>query len=318
MMRYLLAKRYLLALSAVSLMLTLSGCDFDDVGSMTREKEDFHYGYDVAPGGRLTVENFNGSVEIYGWDQNKVEINGSKYASTRAQLDEMKVDVASSAGLVSVRTLAPPMTGWRNNRGVKYVIHVPRKTRLERIESSNGTIRAENIEGEARLVTSNGTVRLMKYQGNVDARTSNGTIALEEFEGAATLVTSNGAINATGVRGYIDATTSNGPITTSVTEATLSRPMKLRSSNGPVTFTVLGNRVPDVDARTSNGPITLRLPGTANAKLRAHTSNSQVSCDFGLNKVMLQSKTEVEGEIGDGGPVLALTTSNGHIRVTRN
>ncbi|MBK5290782.1 MAG: DUF4097 family beta strand repeat protein [Acidobacteriia bacterium] len=307
-------KSFLLA----AMLLTLSGCDFEEMGATTREKEDFHYSYDLSPGGRLIVENFNGSVEIYGWDQGKVEINGSKYASTKEQLDELKVDVVASAGQISVRTVAPPAMGRRNNRGVKYVIHVPRKTRLERIESSNGPIRAENIEGEARLVTSNGPVRLLKYQGNVDARTSNGSITLDEFDGGASLTTSNGPISANGVRGYIDATTSNGSITTSIAEAAAAHSMKLRTSNGPLTLTMLGNRMPDVDARTSNGPITLRLPASAGAKLRAHTSNSGVTCDFALNHVMLQSKSGVEGEIGSGGPVMALTTSNGHIRVAKN
>ena len=36
-------------------------------GNSDRYKEDFSYDFKLAPGGRLEVESFNGSVEVVGW-----------------------------------------------------------------------------------------------------------------------------------------------------------------------------------------------------------------------------------------------------------
>jgi len=310
--------RHAIFFLAAAALVGLNGCDFEDISPRTREKEDFHYSYDLKPGGRLTVESFNGSVEIFGWDRDKVEIDGTKYASTRDLLDEIKIEVTPTADLIQIRTIVPSMEGRRGNRGARYVIHVPSRTRLERIESSNGPVRVESINGEGRLKTSNGPVRLVKFRGNVEVKTSNGPITLEEFSGEALLSTSNGPITANGVRGYLDATTSNGSLTATVEDPDSARPLKLRTSNGPLTLSLPSGRLGDVSATTSNGPITLRLPASANARLKARTSNSSVNCDFGLNQVTLQSKSEVDGVIGQGGPILDLRSSNGGIRVVRN
>ena len=63
----------------------LSSCDLDEIGSFGNSQayqKDFHYSYALKPGGRLAVDNSNGSVEITGWDQDKVEIDGTQYGST--------------------------------------------------------------------------------------------------------------------------------------------------------------------------------------------------------------------------------------------
>ena len=73
-----------LLLFAAAILLT--GCEFDidDFGPSDRFQTDFHYTWDMQPGGKLSLETGNGSVEIAGWDQNKVEISGAKYGSTEA------------------------------------------------------------------------------------------------------------------------------------------------------------------------------------------------------------------------------------------
>src|SRR5204863_5707499 len=86
----------------------LTGCDIDEIGSFGDShayQKDFHYSYDLQPGGRLSLENFNGAVEITGWDQNKVEIDGVQYASTPEMRDAIKIDVAASGDLVQIRTI---------------------------------------------------------------------------------------------------------------------------------------------------------------------------------------------------------------------
>src|SRR5258707_8734051 len=107
-----------LFLTAIAVLLT--GCDLDELGSFGDShayEQDFHYSYALKPGGRLALENFNGSVEITGWDQDKVEIDGVQYASTREMRDAIKIDVVASDDLVQIRTIRPSVP--HGNMGAK-------------------------------------------------------------------------------------------------------------------------------------------------------------------------------------------------------
>jgi len=292
----------------------LAGCDIDDLHDGTRHTEDFRHTYVMKPGGRLSVENFNGSIEVFGWDKDEVEINGTKYASTKELLNSIKVEITNSADSVQVRTVRPETR--RGNHGARYRIHVPRRTQLERVTSTNGPVRVEQVEGTGRLRSSNGGIRLSNYTGDVDVTTSNGPVELSQFAGGAVISTSNGSVTATGVRGHLEATTSNGPIRAEVVKPQSSRPVRLRTSNGPIQAT-FDDGTSDLIASTSNGPITVKLGAGTSAKVRAHTSHSSITTDFPLNNVISVSKTRVEGTIGNGGPLLDLSTSNGPIRISK-
>ncbi len=54
-----------------------------------------------------------------------------------------------------------------------------------------------------------------------------------------------------------------------------------------------------------------------NAELKAHTSNSSVKCDFDVTTHGEISKNRLEGTIGQGGPLIDLSSSNGSINVKK-
>ncbi len=295
--------------------LFLVGCDdFDlNLGSSDRYREDFHFSFPLNAGGSLRLDNFNGAVEISGWDKNTVDIDGTKYASTEYRLKEMKIDIAPSASSIIIRTL-PPLDH-RGNAGARYTIHVPRKTELAGIVSSNGAIRVEDIEGSSHLHTSNGGVHATGILGPLEVQTSNGTVEVSDITGDTTLRSSNGTIRADVRKGRFGATTSNGSITVHLMEAD-SNPVRLESSNGHIEVTMDAAR--EVHASTSNSSITVRLPADVGAALSAHTSNSSITCDFDVSVHGGEiTKHRLEGTIGKGGPLLDLGTSNGSIKILR-
>jgi hypothetical protein len=296
--------------------LFLTGCDeinLDHMGGSDRYREDFHFSYPLNAGGSLRLENFNGSVEISGWDKNTVDIDGTKYANTDYRLKEMKIDITPSASSVNIRTI-PPIDR-HGNSGARYTIHVPRHTILEGITSSNGAIRVDTIEGNAHLRTSNGSVHARSLTGPLDVQTSNGSIEVSEVTGDTTLRSSNGAIRADVRKGRFGAQTSNGSITVRLRDSDTS-PVRLQSSNGHLELTM--DEVREVHANTSNSSITVRMPATAGATVDAHTSNSSITCDFDVMlHGELKPKHRLEGTIGKGGPLLDLGTSNGSIKLLR-
>ncbi len=298
--------------AVVAPLLFLAACDDFSFGDFERYKEDFHYSYPLAAGGRITLESLNGSVEISSWDKDSVEINGTKYASSEQGLKDIKIDVSSAPNLLQIKTV--PVFGTRN-LGARYSLRVPRRVQLDRIISSNGAIRVEEIEGTVNLRSSNGTVRVARLKGQLEVQTSNGSIEASSQTGNATLHTSNGSIRVEMNKGGLDATTTNGSLTARLTQADTTQPVRLGSSNGHIDLTM--DAVRDVHATTSNSSIVVHLPSAVNARVRAHTSNSSVTTDFDVLTHGTISKHSLEGTLGSGGPLIDLSTSNGGIKVLK-
>jgi DUF4097 and DUF4098 domain-containing protein YvlB len=299
---------------ALLVLAGLTGCGFD-LGDAARFDEEFRIERPIKPGGRLTVESFNGAVEVFGWDKDRAEINGRKYSWSKDSLARLRIDVVESADGLTIRAVKPE--GRTGHSGVRMTIHVPMKTRVDLVRSSNGGLRVENVGSVARLTTSNAKVTVLGAKGDLEANTSNGAIELREFTGGAILDTSNASITAEGVQGYFQATTFNGSIRAQVHDGAANRPLQVRTSNGSINLTCSGTVANGIRARTSNGQVELRLPPAADAQLRASTSNGAVTNEFALTGPARQSKTSVEGTIGKGGPLVDVETSNGGIRILK-
>ena len=280
-------------LALLPALVLLAGCEFDDMGDFGRYHEDFHYNYPLKAGGRIEVESFNGGIEISPWDQETVDISGTRYARSHDAIDDVKINVDHTSDAVSIRTSRP--TTRNGNYGARFVIKVPRNAVLDRITTSNGAIRASDGAGPGRFRTSNGAIHIINFKGEVNAETSNGTLELTDVEGPVTGHTSNGAIRGKGLRGALDLTTSNGSV-------------DLAYSGAPV---------PAIRVRTSNSSITLRLPGDVNARLSANTSNGSITSDFEMMVKGEVSRHRMDGTLGSGGPLIDLQTSNGAIRILR-
>src|SRR5579884_3388629 len=209
-------------LAGLFLFTSCEALDWGDWGEHYRE--DFHYTYNFNPGGRLALENSNGAVEISSWDRNSIEISGTKFASSREMLSQIKIEVSPSPDSVRVRTVMPSNWG-HGSRGASYIIHVPRHATLDEIRSSNGAIRVNSIDGPVRLRTSNGAIQASDVKGEMDLETSNGTIDMSDASGNVRAHTSNGSIRGRMRGGSLVAETSNGSIDVSIDDAS-SLPIK--------------------------------------------------------------------------------------------
>ena len=304
-----------LTLAAASLL--FAGCEFGDFIESERFREDFHKSYEVQPGGRLTIENTNGSVEITGWEKNTVDINGTKYASTESAMRDLRIDIVQSGDSISIRTV-PPSGYHRGGLGARYTIRVPSKFEIERVTSSNGGLRLEAIDGNARLRTSNGAVRVSRLNGRLDAESSNGSIEVNDQVGDATLRTSNGRISAENVKGNFEARTSNGSINARIMDPLPDKAIKAETNNGSIDLALDNIKNNAIRASTSNSSITVRVPSSTNALVRAHTSNSSITTDFDVTvRGGHIDKHSLEGSIGSGGPLIDLGTSNGSIKLLK-
>ena len=301
---------------AIAAAIALTGCEFGDMGPSDRYQSDFHYTYDMQPNGRVNAESFNGSIEISGWDQNKVEITGTKYGSTEALRDAVKIDVHNAPDSVEIRAVKPSTQ--MGNNGARFAMRVPRKALLDRVSTSNGQIKVRDVGSAAHLKSSNGSIMVSNVGGDVDAHTSNGAVEAETIQGGATLKSSNGRIRVESVGGPLEAETSNSSITARLDNAPSST-TRLTTSNGAIELTLTAAPKGDVRAETRNGAITLHLPPDTAAHVVADTSNGSISSDFPIASKSdgEDRKRHVDGILGAGGPTIQLSTNNSSIHIVK-
>jgi DUF4097 and DUF4098 domain-containing protein YvlB len=293
-------------------LLCLTACDMD-FGDMERFNRDFHYSYGLGAKGKLAVETFNGSIEISSWDQNTVDISGTKYGPSQRAADDLKVNIDKSPDSVTIRVLRPSER--RNNQGARFVIKIPRGAILDRITTSNGAIRTTDGSGPARFRTSNGPIHVASFGGTLDAQTSNGSVELLDVDGDVVAHTSNGRIYAERLNGTFEAITSNNGVHADFKR--LDRPVRVETTNGPVELTLPDGFSREVRVNTNNSSITLHLPTALNAHVVARTSNSSITTDFDVRMQGEFSKNHLDANIGSGGALLDLSTSNGAIRLLK-
>jgi hypothetical protein len=294
-------------------LLCLTACDFEDFDNSAKYNRDFHYNYPMKADGRLEVETFNGSVDISGWDQATVDISGTKYGPTAEAADSLRVDISNTPDSVSIRVVRPSIR--RNNEGARMVIKIPRGVRLDRIVTSNSSLRTVDGVGPARLHTSNGSIRVQDLRGSLTAETSNSSVELNGVDGDATARTSNGNIRAQGVKGALEAHTSNSSVNLKAERP--DRPVRIESSNGSVDLSLAPNFSSDVRVNTSNSSITVHSPTEPNARVIARTSNGSINSDFDMRIRGDFSKNHLEGTLGSGAALMDLSTSNSTIRIVR-
>jgi hypothetical protein len=299
-------------LAALPIALLLTGCDIEDFNNADRYTAEFHY--TLKPTDRLSVDNFNGEIEIAGWDEPSIEVTGTKYAATQEKLNAIRIDVHESPAMTEIR--ASRSSSSHGNQGARFLIRAPRKTLTDRIVSSNGAVRIHDMTAAARIHTSNGSIRVENVAGGVDAETSNGAIELDSITGKLNLKTSNGRIRAEEIVGQCDAETSNGPVTLRFKDGPEGA-TRIHTSNGSVDVTLSKAPKNGVRAETSNGSITVDMPGNTQAHVNAHTSQSSISSDFDLSSSD-KEKHHLEGDIGTGGPLIELTSHNGGIHLRKS
>ena len=296
--------------AVIAALFWLAACDLE-MGDMGRYSKDFHFSYPLNASGNIELDTFNGSVEITGWDQNTVDISGTKYGPTPEIADALEVKIDPTPAAISIRAVRP--ADRRGNQGAKFILRVPRTAVLDRIGSSNGSIHTQDGAGPARLRTSNGSIQVVGLRGNVDAQTSNASVELTDVDGDAVVHSSNGHIRAERLRGSLQGSTSNASINANLDRA--RGPVRLDTSNGGIDLRVPPAFANEIHAGTTNAGISVHLPRQTDARVSARTSNASISSDFEMKVQGEFSKNRLEGTIGQGGSLYELTTSNGSIKL---
>ena len=126
------------------------------------------------------------------------------------------------------------------------------------------------------------------------------------------LTSSNGGIDIADVDGQIEFRTVNG----GVKLTRLAGNVRGRTSNGGVNVDLDGStwNGDGLDVQTQNGGVSMTIPSNYSARLETGTVNGRMNIDF---PVTLQGRIgrSISTQLGTGGPLIRVRTSNGGVHI---
>lgn len=165
-----------------------------------------------------------------------------------------------------------------SSRSARLELTVPRQLRAD-IHTGDGSITAQGLSGELRLVTGDGSIEAEDVAGALEGHTGDGSIRVR------------------GRLERLDLHTGDGSVTVAVAAGSkLAGPWRVRTGDGSVSVRLPGDLAADLDVHTGDGGVTVNLPLLTNT---------------------IHAEKDVRGKLNGGGPVLRIETGDGSIRVDR-
>jgi DUF4097 and DUF4098 domain-containing protein YvlB len=181
---------------------------------------------------------------------------------------------------------------------------------------------AADTDAEARSMVS--TIRFASGSGQIRAEGPeldehhNWSVSYEIFaprQSDLEMKTFNGGIHLADLRGTIDFEALNG----GVTLERLAGEIHGHTTNGGVHVTLAGDRWDGsgLNVETTNGGVRLDVPSSYSAHIEASTVNGGVDVEFPIT-VHGRIDKNLSFDIGNGGPTIRATTTNGGVKIRKS
>lgn len=295
-MRILIASGLLICASS----LAACSINVDTQGFIEREEKRFT----VDGVAELSLQTFDGSVEVRGWDRPEVVIEIEKRAEDKEAIDKITVLAEQAGNKIQVDVRHSGSTGFVGlgsftSPSARLIVNAPRKVNLV-VRTGDGSVVVERLEGRLDLRSADGRIRATETAGDLLAESGDGSLALEDVEGRVEARTNDGTIRISGVPGAVRARSGDGSIV-------------LRIRRGAV-------MTEDWMVATSDGSISAELPDDFNALIEAEPgSDSRARSDLELADAVggTREQRSLRGRLGTGGKTFLLRTGDGSIRLTQ-
>jgi len=120
----------------------------------------------------------NGGIKVEGWDRNEILVRAkvTTHARTEAAAERLAEDIEINTDRTIYADV--PKTRRKEWASVSYRLMVPRRSNLS-LETFNGGISIENVEGDMDFAALNGGLNLIDLAGDVHGETTNGGVTVE-------------------------------------------------------------------------------------------------------------------------------------------
>ncbi len=242
----------LAALLMLLCLVSLSGCDLRAGHASEVDVE-----AEVPDPAVVVVTNVNGPVRVLRGDGETLQVRAKFRMTSRERADQAAVHVRIDDADGHV-TVIPVWPGGARNlpESVELVVFTPRPLGAN-ISTGNGSISVQDVTGSVVLMSRNGEISLARavaLKSPAVLNTSNGRIVVEQIQGSIEATTSNGSIAITEADGRVQAVTSNGAIRITLA-AQSAGPVAAVSRNGSVRIGVGPGFVGRLNMQTRNGTL---------------------------------------------------------------
>lgn len=262
---YVTALRRRLPVLLLPVLIGAAGCDIVTAEFRSEETAEWHQTYQLAPGGRVEINNVNGKITVEPGDGNAVDIlavkkaKGASSEAAKSALQRITIEADASAEKIKVDTKLASGSGMFHGGSlqVEYRVKVPAGAEVK-FTTVNGGIELTGLNGRINAETTNGGVHARNVAGQLAASTTNGGLDIELArmpEGGVKLDCTNGGINLRlprDAKATISARISNGGIS----QGDLSIETTGESSRRRLEGRLNGGG-PRIDIEGTNGGITL-------------------------------------------------------------
>jgi DUF4097 and DUF4098 domain-containing protein YvlB len=259
--------------------------------------------FTVAGAPRVTLDTFDGSIEVHSWDKREVEVEIEKRAQDDAALQRITVEATQDGDAVTVRVRGPERPG---SEGVtvgisqsptaRLRVALPKDSQLELV-TGDGSIRIEDVDGAITARSGDGSIQGMRLAGALRLRTGDGTIRLQRASGTVEAETEDGSVTIDGQVKTVNASSGDGSVRVTVEEGAVLAGAWAIS--------------------TRDGSITLRLPRQVDAAIEASTGDGSIQSSH--PQITIEGdggrRRDVRVTVGSGATTMTLKTGDGSIRI---
>ena len=200
----------------------------------------------------------------------------------------------------------------KSDRSLALTLRVPQVSNLD-IRARQGSIEIGNdFEGRTRARLERGSVFVGRTKGSVVAQTEMGTISVARVSGDLTATTRSGNIFVGSVFGWAELHTESGDIEISNTLGGIDAV----ANAGSVQVGVEQSLAKNSRIEANVGDITLSLNPRSQMALdaRARWGSVQTGIPFEVDEG-LQNEARIQGSLNGGGPLLALSSHGGNVKI---
>jgi len=269
----------------------------------------------VAADARIDVGNISGKVEITGWDQAQVKLEGSLGAGST-------LAVSGDAKKLSLQ-VKTTKSGWfgsdKPSHDSTLILHVPKNAALDLSVVSADAKVADMAGASLKVGGVSGDLTLSSGAPQIDVESVSGEVALTAPDAAAAgrthVQTVSGDIRAKNLAGRIKLETVSGQMDCACGSV---HELETGTVSGDADIAVAPTSDARLNLSSMSGGIKLRLPAALSASIDASTFSGGIRSDFGtVHNPDHGPGSSLKAQVGNGGAQIKIDAFSGDVQLRK-
>ena len=287
-------------------------------GSASAREYPIEKSFAVTPGGVLKIDSNVASAEIVTADTRDVEVRLERNRNDRYQrendelLEQLQLEMVEANNVVRLVARVPDNRKREmHSIPLAFRIVIPRKFNLD--VQTLGSSSVGDLDGTAKVSTAGGGLKLGNISASAIVKSAGGGITIGDVGADLDAASAGGSLKVGKVAGSVTANAAGGSVT--IEEA--GELVEVTAAGGSVKAVVSKPPRTDSEVSATGGSVDLRLPDGSAARVNAACIGGRIRSDFAIGSEGDSDSTRLKGEIGSGGPILALRATGGSINLRK-